>query len=99
MQANAMQLFDAMHHAVWPRILAGLTIMALLGSFHEVVRGGVQQGETRRIATAAHADRVWRCQALRVLHAGDSCLLRLNAPAPAQLQNMSSVPLADQMRR
>jgi len=99
MQAIAMRLLDAMHHAVWPRILAGLTIMALLGSFHEVVRGGVQQGETRRVATAAHADRVWRCQALRVLHAGDGCLLRLNAPALPQLENIAIVPLADQMRR
>ena len=99
MHAIATQLFETMHHAVWPRILAGLTIMALLGSFHEVVRGGVQQGETRRVATAAHADRVWRCQALRVLHAGDSCLLRLSSPVLPQLQNIATVPPADQMRR
>jgi hypothetical protein len=67
-----MWLLDVKH---WPGILAALAIVGLLAAFHQVVRGAVQQGELRRIATAVHAEAAWRCNALRGLHVRDNCLV------------------------
>jgi hypothetical protein len=59
-----------------PRILAALAAVGLLVAFHQVVRGAVQQGELRRLASAVHAEAVWHCNALRGSHMRDSCLLQ-----------------------
>ena len=64
----------------WPAIFASLIILALLLAFHQVVRGAVQQGEVLRMATATHADAVWRCNALQGHRMRESCLAQLNAP-------------------
>jgi hypothetical protein len=60
--------------------LAGtLCVLALLLAFQNVVRQGVQQGESRNRAIAAHADGVWRCNALRVIGERAGCRVRLDA--------------------
>lgn len=48
------------------RVLFGLALVAilvLLVAFVQVARQGVRQGEMRRVAMAARADAVWRCNA------------------------------------
>jgi hypothetical protein len=65
----------------WLRILAALAAVGLLVTFHQVVRGAVQQGESRRIATAVHAESVWRCKALGTPLVRDSCLLQARTVA------------------
>jgi hypothetical protein len=75
-----MQLVTAMRSPVWPGILAALIIIGLVVSFHQVVRGAVQQGESRRKATATRVEAGWRCNTMRSLVARADCLLRLDAP-------------------
>jgi len=61
--------------AAGPPALAALAAVALLVAFHDVVRGAVRNGELRRVATAVHADTVWRCNALRGQSVRDDCLV------------------------
>jgi len=63
----------------WPVILATLIILGLLLTFHQVVRGAVQQSELRHKAAAKHTEVTWRCKLLRDLSESESCLLQLNA--------------------
>ncbi|HJW10259.1 MAG TPA: hypothetical protein VJ598_00645 [Albitalea sp.] len=68
----------ALRLPVWLGIVS-LTVVALLLAFHQVVRGGVQQGEMRRMAVATQAEALWRCKALRGAVLRESCLAQLNA--------------------
>jgi len=68
-----------MRSAAWPGIAAALAGIALLMAFQQVVRAGVQQGETRRQTVAMRADAEWRCKALRAPGARVDCLLQLNS--------------------
>ena len=68
--------------AAWSRFAGTLAILGLVVTFHQVVRGAVQQGEVRRQATAAHAEAVWRCRTLRGQGVRVDCLLRLNSVLP-----------------
>jgi hypothetical protein len=68
----------ALRSPVWPGILVSLTILALLLAFHQIVRGGVQQGEMRRVAVAMYAEALWRCKALRGPGMRETCLAQLN---------------------
>jgi hypothetical protein len=63
----------------WPVVVAALTLIALLVAFHQVVRGAVRQGETRRQATATLADAVWRCKTLPSPRVRVDCLLQLDS--------------------
>jgi hypothetical protein len=62
----------------WPGIAAALASLVLLVAFQHVVRGGVEQGETRRKAVATHADAQWRCKALPGPRQRVDCLLQLD---------------------
>lgn len=64
---------------VWTGLLASLALLALLLAFHQVVEGGVQQGQLRRQADAVHADATWRCKALRGTAERRQCLAQLGA--------------------
>jgi len=68
----------------WPAAFAGLVIVALLLSFHQVVRQSVEQGEILRMSAATRAEAVWRCNALRGARVREGCLEQLNAPPPNQ---------------
>jgi hypothetical protein len=70
---------SAMGFAAWPGIAATLVGIGLLIAFHQVVRTGVQQGETRRQAVAMRADAEWRCKALRLPSARIDCLLQADS--------------------
>lgn len=59
-------------------LLAAVAIVGLLLAFHQVVRGAVAQGESRRHAVAVHADATWRCEALRGIGQSQACLAQLN---------------------
>ena len=65
----------------WVALLAGAAALALLLAFHQVVTGAVLQAESRRNASAAHADARWRCQALDGVHQREACLAQSNPPA------------------
>ena len=61
-------------------VLAGtLCVVSLLLVFQYVVRQGVQQGESRNRAIAAHAEGVWRCNALRSGGERAGCRVQLDA--------------------
>lgn len=74
-----MRPVGVMRSPVWPGLLATLTLVALLVSFHHVVREAVQQGESRRNATAARVEAAWRCNALRGVRMRADCLLLLDS--------------------
>jgi hypothetical protein len=63
----------------WPVILATVTLLGMLLTFHQVVRGAVQQSESRHKAEAMRTEVTWRCNLLRDLRESESCLLQLNA--------------------
>lgn len=69
----------AVRSPVWPGILSALIILGMLLTFHQVVRGVVQQSELRHQATAQRAEATWRCRALPGLQASRTCLLKLDA--------------------
>jgi hypothetical protein len=71
-----------MHFPGWLGIVLMLAAFSLMVAFHQVVRGAVQQGDTRRKATAAHVEEQWRCKALNGPRARVDCLLRLNSALP-----------------
>lgn len=67
-------------YAPLARAVAGtLCVLALLLAFQQVVLQGVQQGESRNRAIAAHADGVWRCNALRAIGERAGCRVQLDA--------------------
>ena len=66
---------------LWAVILVVVVVAGLMLTFHGVVRGAVEQGEGRRVATAALTQATWRCNALRGLGASGACLAQLNAAA------------------
>lgn len=65
--------------SVWIALLGALCVLALLLAFRQVVLRGVQQSELRHRATAAHADGVWRCNALRNVSQRAGCRVQLDA--------------------
>ena len=97
-EQSAMRLVDVMRSPVGPGILATLTLVALLVSFHQVVREAVQQGESRRKATAARLEAVWRCNALRGVRVRANCLSQLDSTPRdgAPLPSLHVTPLAGQ---
>src|SRR3990167_1092290 len=52
---------------LWAVILVVVAVGGLMLAFHGVVRGAVEQGEGRRLATAALTQATWRCNPLRGL--------------------------------
>lgn len=60
-------------------LIGTLCVLALLLAFQQVVLQGVQQGESRNRAIAAHADGVWRCNALRAVGERAGCRVQLEA--------------------
>ncbi len=68
-----------LHRLGWPASLAVVLLLALLGLFHQVLRGAVRQGDLRREATAQHASALLHCRELPDRRARDSCLHRLPA--------------------
>lgn len=64
---------------VWMALLATLCVLALLLAFWHVVLKGVRQSELRHRAIAAHADGVWRCNALRTVSQRAPCRVQLDA--------------------
>ena len=77
----------AVRSPVWPGILAALTILGMLLTFHQVVSGIVQQSEVRHKAIAMQAEATLRCNILRDLRASDNCLTQLNAAAHGDTVN------------
>jgi hypothetical protein len=65
--------------SVWMALFGALCVLALLLAFRQVVLRGVQQSELRHRATAAHADGVWRCNALRTVSQRAPCRVQLDA--------------------
>jgi len=72
-----MRLVLVIRPLVCSGILVSLTAIAVLVSFHHVVRGGVLQGEATRLATAMEYDALWRCKAQRDPRVRADCLLQL----------------------
>lgn len=73
-------------------VLAGaLCVLALLLAFQQVVLQGVQQGESRNRAIAAHADGVWRCNALRAVGERAGCRVQLDAAHAAAAMTVAQV--------
>lgn len=70
-------------------VLAALALLALLLTFHEVVRGAVRQGEQRRATVAAHELASWRCTTLRTTRLRDDCRAALDAPVVARAAPIS----------
>lgn len=77
-QSAWQQAFVALRAPVWPTILATVCAGGLLLAFQQVVHAGVQQGEARNRAAAAHADAVWRCNYTRGVSQRESCHAQLN---------------------
>jgi hypothetical protein len=66
-------------------VLAAVALLGLLLAFHEVVRGAVVRGESRRAAVAAREVAAWRCTTLPAAPLRNDCRASLdNAPAVAQ---------------
>ena len=73
---------NLLSHPACPAVAAALLLFGLLFAFHQVVSGAVEQGNQRRMTTAAQADGAWRC---RVLHGSvlrTACAPAGEAPAP-----------------
>ncbi len=67
----------------WLVILAALTIGALVVALGQVSHQAVQQGESRRAATAADTTAFWICQNSHSRELLDSCVAQLNPPSLA----------------
>jgi len=74
---------ELLRSRAWPSAFAGLTILALLLGFHQVVSSAVKQGELMRMSAATRSQAEWRCHALRNAATRASCLERLDEPAIA----------------
>jgi hypothetical protein len=59
-------------------------IVGLLLAFQGVVRAGVSQGESRRQASSARADALWRCNTLADRSLRESCLEALKGSPRAE---------------
>jgi hypothetical protein len=68
---------------LWPGVLSGLVILALLLGFHQVVRQAVRQGEVLRMTAATRAEAIWRCNTLNATRMRTRCLAQLDAPPVA----------------
>jgi hypothetical protein len=79
--------FVALRSPVWTGLIVSMGILGLLIAFHQVVRGAVRQGESRRMAVALHADALWRCHAMRDPNPRESCLAQLSAATDAASLN------------
>jgi hypothetical protein len=75
--------WHAMEAPPWPGLLATLLAAALLVAFVQVVRAGVDKGESRKRDVAAHADRVWRCNIQPSATQRAGCRAQLDAEARA----------------
>jgi len=64
---------------VWPVILAAVCAVERLMAFQQLVHAGMQQGQARNRATAAHADTVLRCNVTRGTSQNTSCHPPLSA--------------------
>ena len=80
------QRFAAPRLQVWSGLLGATAVLALLLAFHQVVQGGVRQGEFRRQAAAVLADATWRCKALRGAELARDCLADLDGQASPKAQ-------------
>lgn len=65
----------------WPLLLALLTLAGLLLAFQRVVHEGVRQGDLRRLAVAAHADDLSRCNVISSRARREGCHALLNSGA------------------
>ena len=72
-------------------MLAVLCLGGLLLAFHQVVLQGVQRGESRNRATAAHTEALWRCNALVAVSQRAGCRVQLDA---AHAAAAAAVPYA-----
>ena len=77
----------------WAAMLCGLTIVALLMGFHQVVQSAVAQGALFRMNAATHAQAEWRCHALQGQRLRESCVNQLNSP-PNELADTTPAGLA-----
>jgi hypothetical protein len=71
----------AARFALVPTALALVAALGLILALFQVVRGAVQQGDTRRQESAARVEATWRCKALRGLVLRENCLMQLEPPA------------------
>lgn len=61
-------------------LLAVAASVSLLSAFGLVVHQLTLAGASRRVAVAAHADGVWRCNGLHGRELRDACIVGLGAP-------------------
>jgi hypothetical protein len=83
---------DALHAPELPAIVAALVLFGLLIAFHQVVRGAVRQGESRRVVAAAQAEALWRCNILRDRAERNQCRLQLRIADDAGAGDKRRVP-------
>ena len=81
----------ALRSPLWLVLLAALCGLGLLLAFQQVVRQGVEQSQLRQQQASAHADSIWRCNALRGANERESCRAQLDATrsVEATVQNHS----------
>lgn len=91
------RLAGGLHPPVWLSILGTLVILAMLITFHQVVRGAVQQGQLRQKAISLQAGAIGRCTILPGRQASDRCLLQMRAIANGDgVTDAASMQLASQ---
>jgi hypothetical protein len=73
----------------WPAIVATLAGVVMLVVFQSVVRGVVQQADSRRMIAATHADAIWRCKTMPGRRARDDCLAQVMA-APSDAATLQT---------
>lgn len=85
----------ALRSPLWLVLLAALCGLGLLLAFQQVVRQGVEQSQLRQQQASAHADSIWRCNALRGANERESCRVQLDATrsVEATVQNHSGTGL------
>jgi hypothetical protein len=92
---------EAPRAPLWPRSFALLLILALVLSFHQVVRDAVRQGEVLRMTAATRAEAIWRCNSLSGARKRATCLAQVDAPPKPQANsgrpppNTAGVSIAD----
>ena len=78
----------------WTGVGAALMALCMLLAFHQVVRGAVQQSESRQKDMALQAEASSRCKALRGPRAVVVCLSQLKAtvfdPPPMQAEYIAT---------
>ena len=85
----------ALRSPLWLVLLAALCGLGLLLAFQQVVRQGVEQSQLRQQQASAHADSIWRCNALHGANERESCRAQLDATrsVEATVQNHSGTGL------